>query len=827
MPAPVFESTSTTGEQYASAFAPGLPAGLAEGDLLLAVGWSSLSLTSPAGWDTVLTESTATGFQLQVLSRIAGVSESGPTFTTASATNGRVSIYRFSNADPVSPLAVWHTSRNTLNAPSVTTAADNLILHLFASGNTGATISVPAGDTQIEAPAGSYVGSSAGYELQATAGPSGSAAFDDGGATTNQATATLAITPPFSRPSGIVLEHQLAHYWPLADQDGADVWGGDAFESAPAPSIGSLADAVSTPHATLGATRLTNDGSASTAVWEATSASFDPAAYTIAGWMRPIYTDVVPKGFEAGIDASQNNIGGATRDADNARTFGADGGTGLATRDISPGFESGTWQFFAVRVSATHVTLNVDGEPAVTDTRGVVRSPGSVNWRLYVKGNGASIAPVEFHGWGVWGRVLSDDEVTALYNSGSAVGFPLLTNGEATASLSLQLPGDMTPRLLQQAQSLTLSSDDVVSPVLADSSALTLPPADDLVLAVLSVAEGMTLHAERVSSPCLPATEWLTLGAGRPVSPLLSEPESISLVAVAGVTPPLLTPTNPLRLEPVLIGPELPEFITGLTLATGEPGAVLSAPDGLLLSPQLLGVIVQPSALKLESGSALAGSLTVDTGLVLNVEQPGPVVASAEPLSLSAKHLGGAMKSPKLTLASESVLYAGLAADSGLTLRLGNVAATLPAAEPLKLQPVRMGGGLAASGPLDLGSPATLITGLSSTEALTLVVASSLTGLNELQSIEPLTLTITTEFSGPRLMALPEALTLSLSDLPGTLQSPVLTLSASEVDDARLLTRPRQLMLRADRFVTHSFERVNLISLRSRRARLQSLSVTN
>jgi hypothetical protein len=55
----------------------------------------------------------------------------------------------------------------------------------------------------------------------------------------------------------------------------------------------------------------------------------------------------------------------------------------------------------------------------------------------------------------------------------------------------------------------------------------------------------------------------------------------------------------------------------------------------------------------------------------------------------------------------------------------------------------------------------------------------------------------------------------------------VLTLSTMTQPDARLLTVPRNLMLRADRFVTHSFERVNLVGLRSRRARLQSLAVTN
>lgn len=730
MPAPAYEAKSSTGEQYAAVFVPAIPAGTTSGDLLLACCWMTTTATdsAPTGWTQALAVSNASGAFLNVFWKIAAASESAPTFSAGSESYSEAILYRFSGTRGSSPVDVTGTDTGTLAAPSVTTTVDNtLVLHLFGSSSGGgASISAPAGDTALDEPANFYCSLSSGYTAQTSSGPTGTAAFDDGAMTTDQVTATVAIAPPAAAPTGgIVLEKNLQHFWPLSDQDGSDVWAGDAFDNPPSPSVGTLSNAATSPHAALGATRLTNDGSTLTAVWQATSAAFDPAEYTFAGWMRPVYSSVVQRGFQAGMDPSQNNIVGITRHSDNAKTYGLDGGGGLATRDISPATESGAWQFVCVRVSASEVILSVDADPPVTDQRGTVRSPGSVNWRLFINGDGASVVPVEYHGWGVWDRVLSDDEVAALQNSGTAIAFPLLTNGEPATALSLELPDDMTPRLLPQPASLLLAAANAVSPVLADAGPLLLQLTGDLAPPVLPAVTGLTLAGGSVSSPSLPAGESLLLAAEPAISPVVPQPAVLTLQPAADMTPPLLPSVTGLRLEPVILGPELPETIAGLQLAVGEPGPVL------------------------------------------------------------------------------------------------------PSAPALTLRPESLSGELMANGPLRLSFPDTLFAGFSNSEPLTLSVGRELVGPNDLQLRGSLTLAVATSLSDARLLAATELLRLSLSTLPGTLRAPVLLLPAADLDDAPLLTVPRKLILRSDRFVTQSFERVRLTGLRSHRARLQSLAVTN
>jgi hypothetical protein len=783
MPAPAYEAKSTTGEQYAAMFVPAIPAETTSGDLLIACCWMTSAPTdsAPAGWTQALAVSNASGTFLNVFWKIATGSESAPMFSASYGSYGEAILYRFSGTHDASPINVTGTDTGTLSAPSVTTTVDDtLVLHLFGSSSgSGMSIAVPAGDTALDEPSNFYCSLSSGYTTQASAGATGTAAFDDGAMTSDQVTATLAIAPASGGsppPSGIVLERGLQHFWPLSDQDGSDVWAGDAFGNPPHPSVGTLSDAASSPHPTLGATRLTNEGHASTAAWEAGTASFDPTAYTFAGWFRTVYPDVVQRGFQAGIDPSQNNIGGIVRHSDNAKTYGLDGGGGVATRDVSPSYEYGNWQFACLRVSSSEVSLNVDAEPAVTDSRGIVRSPGSTDWRLFVNGNGASIAPVECHGWGVWNRPLSDDEVTALFNGGTAIAFPLLTNGEPEAALSLQLPGDMTPRLLPQPEPLAFAASSAVSPVLTDVEQLSLQPAGDMAPPVLPLAESLTLDAGKVSSPSLPVPASLTLATDSVVSPVVSQAAGLTLQPPGDMTPPVLPVVSGLTLTPLILGPELPEFIAGLSLQVGEPGAVLPPVDTLTLEARLLGSIVRTFG---------------------------------------------------LALGSVDELFRGLTTSSALTLSAATLPGVLPSTAALMLSSETLSGQLLVADSLQLSPASTLFASLTTAESLTLAVGLDLLGPNDVQSVEALTLAVSAAVPDPRLLTVSGPLSLSLSGLPGTLSTPVLALFIGEAGDARLLTRSRQLMLRADRFATHSFERVNLTGLRARRARLQSLSVTN
>jgi hypothetical protein len=835
MPAPVYETKSSTGEQYAAAFVPAVPAGTASGDLLVACCWMNGTAidSAPAGWTQQVSASSGSVW-LTVFTKVATASESSPTFSAAYGSYGEVIVYRLSGVDGTVPVDASATATGSLDAPSVTTTGpDRFILHLFGSGSgSGSSISVPPGDTALDTPTRYYTALAAGYVTAAAAGATAAATFDDGGMTYDQVTATLAITPdsaggPPSESSGIILERGLQHFWPLSNQDASDVWAGDAFGNPPHPSVGTLSDAASSPHPTLGATRLTNEGHTSTATWQASSAAFDPTAYTFAGWLRPVYPDIVQRGFRAGIDPSQNNIGSIVRHSDNAKTYGLDGNGGLVTRDVSPDYEYGNWQFVCLRVTSTEVLLNVDAEPPLSGSRGSVRSPGSANWELFVPGNGASIAPVEYHGWGVWDRPLSDDEVTALFNSGTAIAFPLLTNGEPETALSLGMSEDMTPRLLPHAESLTLLSGSVVSPVLPDSQSLTLQPASDITPPVLPPVEELTLHSGSVASPSLPGTLPLMLGADRPVSPAVPPAAALTLHLPGDVTPPVLPQPAGLSLEPVLLGPELPDVIAGLALGVGVPGPVLPSSEPLSPAVRLLGSVLRTPGLALASPAELIGGLRPTAALRFEADPLGAVLPSVGPLNVAVRPLGSVIQTPGLALANPSELFGGLAVETGLTLRASTLGTTLPAAEPLTLQPTRLGGGLRTTGNLLLQAEPVLFAGLAASEPLALTSGLALFGPNDLQPAAALTLFVAAEFPDPRLLAATEPLNLALTSLPGTLRTPMLRFLADDSPDARLLTVSRQLMLRADRFVTHSFERVSLIGLRSRRARLQSLAVTN
>lgn len=684
MTAPAYQNKSSTGEIFATDFTPLVPSGTASGDLLVACCWNASEsiATAPAGWTQALTVSNASNMHLDVYWKIATATESSPTFSGTSDSYGEVIVYRVSGTDSSTPIDVTGTYTGTLDAPSVTTTVDDcLVLHLFGTASSSGTqILAPVGDTALDEPSNFYCGLSSGYTTQNSAGATGPAAFDDALTTSDQVTATVAIAPP-STTAPINLNDVLQLQWPGTLTAAV---GGDPVRE------------------DTGAGTVTSTGSSGPGVWFLNH--YQSGGQTGATWLRNGTSSPLNLTAPFTVALWEKCSGGPTH----AKTWLKLTGSGADAIEVSQAADANP-------ATIPH-KLRVAGVEQASDQRGannynptiwtlvVVRADGAGN--IEMRQNDAAfdagthtasheydelqVAHITTDGmaWyvdevAVWDRTLTDAEVDHLWNAGVGQSYELGNYGPGSVEPLALSVDDATPRIIPGAESIVLSAEPL---------AVDLADADALTLHVTARLPGVLQPAVAINLP--------NPGV------LFGNPQEVEA----------------LTLQPVVLGPELPEAIAALGL---------------------------------------------------QVDSLPPALPSVNGLALRTDSLTGGLQLQPLTLTAES-----------------------------------------------------LFGGLSHSETLTLGVADHLIGPNELQPAETLTLRVDASLN-PRVLPLVETLSLATHSLPGVFVTPVVTLAADSLSDVPLLTMTPRLVLRADRFITHSFERVNLIGLRSRRARLQSLSVTN
>jgi hypothetical protein len=682
MPAPAFQSSASTGTTYDTSFTPAVPSGTVAGDLLVAVGWiSSDTLSAPAGWTPGCDVDNGV-MHLYVWAKTAGSGEPPPVFTATTGSYGRVSLYRLTGADAATPVDVTASDTATLDAPSVTTTGnDRTILHLFGSSSGfGTPPVVPAGDTQIESADDYYLVAAASHSEQSVAGPTGIASFDDSAGTTDQVTATVAIASA-TNSAPINLNDGLQLQWPgtlTAAMGGSPVRQDTGAGTVTTTGPGGPGDWYLSHYQLGGQTGTTylRNGTGSplsltapftVALWEECTGELTSAKT----WLKLIGTGADTIEVSQAADANPSTIphklkvGGVEQASDQR-----------GTNQYNPSI----WTLIVIRTDgAGNIEMRQNDAAFDAGTHTVSHEYDELQV-AHITTDGMSWYVDEV---AVWDRALTDAEVDHLWNAGVGQSYELDNYGPGSVEpLALQVEGT-TPRLMTGAEPLVLSAD-VLTVALDDDAALTLS-----------------------ATACLPG--------------VLQPAAAISLLE-PGTLFGSPQDAEPLALQPVVIGPELPDTTAALSL-------------------QVHGL---PPALPSVSG-----------------------------LTLGTAVLTGGLNSQPLILATEP-LFGGL--SHNVTLALG--------------------------------------------------VAEFLVGPNELQPAVPLTLRVDATLH-PRLLPPVESLTLTSDGLPGVILTPAITLAVDSLSDVPLLTVTPRLVLRADRFVTRSFERVNLIRLRSRSAKLRSLSVSN
>jgi hypothetical protein len=181
--------TSALGGGNGTSFTVSRPAGIAAGDVLLAVvsvkqGGSANVITAPAGWSSVvLTDAGSSEFRQQVFWKaVAAGDPASDTFTTSSSGRASAIMLAYRGVDSLNPIAAQggqaNASSGSVTAPSISPAvADTMLVGLFGSSRANAGISAPPGmtleaaDNSAGGPNG--VASAAADELLVAAGATG------------------------------------------------------------------------------------------------------------------------------------------------------------------------------------------------------------------------------------------------------------------------------------------------------------------------------------------------------------------------------------------------------------------------------------------------------------------------------------------------------------------------------------------------------------------------------------------------------------------------------------------------------------------------------
>ena len=160
---------STLGGGNGTSFTVSRPAGIAVGDVLLAVvaakeGGSARTISAPAGWTSVvLTDAGSGEFRQEVFWKaVAAGDPASDTFTTSSSGRVAIVMLAYRGVDNVSPIAAQggqaNASSSSVTAPSISPAAANTTLvGFFGTSNGNAGFTAP-GTMALEASDGSSAG---------------------------------------------------------------------------------------------------------------------------------------------------------------------------------------------------------------------------------------------------------------------------------------------------------------------------------------------------------------------------------------------------------------------------------------------------------------------------------------------------------------------------------------------------------------------------------------------------------------------------------------------------------------------------------------------
>jgi hypothetical protein len=161
---------------------PSLPSGTAEGDLLIALVFvrNTSTVNATSGWTTILDSGTDSAFAHRIMAKVAGSSESAPTFTSAQATTqptGALLSAWHSWSGNISDLTVsgvFASSSGTPTLIGITTDVDNsTVLRYFMCYDDNSVTAEPSGLTAVTY-SGTTLGSDAAlglwYSDVATAG---------------------------------------------------------------------------------------------------------------------------------------------------------------------------------------------------------------------------------------------------------------------------------------------------------------------------------------------------------------------------------------------------------------------------------------------------------------------------------------------------------------------------------------------------------------------------------------------------------------------------------------------------------------------------------
>jgi MSHA biogenesis protein MshQ len=352
-------ATSSLGTANATSYSVTVPAAVLAGDFLLFVGSNSPGTggAQPSGWTYLannITSSNDLGYSLWW--RIATAGDAGTvytwTVTGSSVVGGAMTAFR--GVDNTNPIVTSNTQANSSNstsrtAPSLTSAANSVIVALFSASNGSAdTPSTPSGMTKIFAVGDGVspgVFLSAFYERFVPAGATGTF-VSTGGNSTSSIGGTVALQPATVSPSA---------YWHF-DQS---AWTGTAGEVI--DSGGSGYNGVAAHSATTSNTSPALSGSPGTCNYGTFNGSTQyvemPSAlphvgneFTITAWIKPTANQVGRIWLD---DESYNGYGLSFGDSGSAKMRMFSRQSSLSYVDSNNALTLNTWYFVALVTDVT------------------------------------------------------------------------------------------------------------------------------------------------------------------------------------------------------------------------------------------------------------------------------------------------------------------------------------------------------------------------------------------------------------------------------------------------------------------------------------------
>lgn len=192
------------------------PAGVAAGDLLVAVVGVAASIALPSGWTNLAHDTSAGILNARAFCKVAAGSESGsqPVMIGAAAPDTSGNMFRIAGVGtaPIDVASAW-TSGAT--GPSVTTTDDErLVVAVILRAGTGNTFTPPSGflerfDRQSQ---GGTVAAAVATKTQTAEGASGTTSWSASGTNSSTRTLTFAVAPAAPLVSASI-ERRVAGVW--------------------------------------------------------------------------------------------------------------------------------------------------------------------------------------------------------------------------------------------------------------------------------------------------------------------------------------------------------------------------------------------------------------------------------------------------------------------------------------------------------------------------------------------------------------------------------------------------------------------------------------